>query len=181
MVLDSTGAYAKWSWGVGVKLGSGGMKFPSWSKLPSTTCSSCSRDKCIGVGSWASSPISDDMGDSGEEGVMRGDAGVELFRDMGASGRKIREEAGERGGGEEGGSGDDGVRISSASILLSLSLVRGGSVSIDDSNIGEVGRDGSVTGDDAEVTSGSTVLFCVPPSGSGSGEASMEGGVDGAD
>ncbi len=123
----------------------------------------------------SSSPISDEMGDSGEDGAIMGDEALELLGDIDRAWRGASETAGEKGGGDEGGSGDRGVKISSASILLSLSLVRGGRGSIN-SIAGDVGMDGRVvTGDDAEViTSGTDCRFSHRLSIS----AGAEGGTD---
>jgi len=61
-------------------------------------------------------------------------------------GRCTAETAGDKGGGDDGGKGLEGVKTSSASILLSLSLVKGGKVSTR-SSTGEVVNDDSATED----------------------------------
>lgn len=127
----------------------------------------------------SSSPISDEIGERGEESAIMGDEGQELLSDVDRARRGARETAGEKGGGDEGGNGDRGVKISSASMLLSLSLVRGGSGSID-SSAGEVGMEGRVTGDEAEFTSGTECIFSHRLSVLAGGETGTDLRVEGA-
>lgn len=117
------------------------------------------------------------MGDSGEDGIRRGEGGLELSGDVDIARRGGNEIAGEKGGGDEGGNGLEGVKTSSTSMLLSLSLVRGGNGSIDPS-AGEVGRDDSVAGDGAEITSGTIDSLLL--SSSADREGTTDAGMDGA-
>jgi hypothetical protein len=65
-------------------------------------------------------------------------------------GRCSTEAAGDKGGGDDGGNGLEGVKTSSTSVLLSLSLVRGGRVSTK-SSTGEVDKDGRAAEDGSTV------------------------------
>lgn len=104
---------------------------------------------------------------------MIGDGGIERVDKMEIAGRRSTEAAGEKGGGDDGGNGLEGVKASSASILLSLSLVKDGSASTK-SSTGEVDKDDKGAEDGSEITSGAL------PSCSLSLADSTEAGMDGA-